>query len=79
MRFADEDGAPVIRFGSLQEAAAFHLEVTDLLREAVVAAGAGISDPLAARARSQEVMKQYKHVLRMLNQMRPSLPRNPTG
>ncbi len=82
MRFeagSDTEGGegPALRFNSAEEAAALHLEVTDLIREVMLAAGS-VSDGRAdIRTKSQAVMKRYALVMRLLNQMRQKLPHGP--
>jgi len=74
VRYREED--PSLRFGSPEEAEAFHLELTALVREVMVAASVGVRDADAAVAGTREVLGRYKTVARALNTMRRSLPRH---
>lgn len=74
MKYREEE--PSLRFGSPEEAEAFHLELTALVREVMVAASTGVREADQAVANTREVFGRYKTVARALNSMRRSLPRH---
>lgn len=76
MRYREEETS--LCFASPEEAASFHGELTELVREAMVAAGGSERDVEAAVDRNRDLFKRFKTVARALNSMRRSLPRHGT-
>jgi hypothetical protein len=64
-----------LEFASAEEAKEFHLEVTALIRLAMVEATRAVEDPEQAKGLSRDVMKEYRAVMRALNALRSGLPR----
>jgi hypothetical protein len=73
MKYDDEQRA--LRFGSAEELRRFHDDITELLRAATVAATRDV-DVEVATGRARDVMRRYATVLRALNAMRATLPRD---
>ena len=73
MKFDEE--TRTLKFASLEEANDFHLELTHLVRCAMVDVNSRVTDPEQAKELSRDVMKQYRTVMRALNGMRRILPR----
>jgi hypothetical protein len=67
--------ALTLRFASLEEAEEFHVQVTALVRAAMVDATRTIEDPELAKNESRDVMKELRAVMRALNALRTGLPR----
>lgn len=65
-----------LQFTSDREVEAFHSQLTGLLRSAMASANAGIEDPEQAVDRSREVMRSCAAVMRTLNVLRRTLPRD---
>ena len=77
MKYDDETHS--LTFSSAAEVEAFHAEMTDLIRLAMVMAHEGVADADQARQLSQEVMKRFATIMRALNNLRRSLPRSASG
>ena len=73
MRFDAEDNS--LGFSSRAEAEEFHLQLSALLRTAMVQATRHIEDPAEAKDASREVMKEMRAVVRAINVLRSTLPR----
>jgi hypothetical protein len=67
--------AATLEFASLEEVNEFHLQLSALVRTAMVQATRHVEDPDQAKDLSREVMKEYRAVIRALNVLRASLPR----
>lgn len=72
----EDDEELALRFRSKEEAEAFHLELTDLVREVMIATSREIPDGEEAAAETREVLKRYKTIARALNTMRRVLPKH---
>lgn len=66
-----------LRFSSEEEVVEFHVQLTDLVREATVAANRSAPRGAAAVEASRQVLKQVHVVARALNALRRHLPRTP--
>lgn len=64
-----------LEFSCHEEVTEFHVQVTDLVRRAMVEATRAVEDPEQAKVLSRDVMKEYRAVLRALNSLRSGLER----
>lgn len=71
-----DDSSCTLTFRSLDEASAFHLELTSLVRQAMLQASKTAEDADDLKGPSKAVMQEHAHVLRALNAMRKVLPRH---
>ncbi|MGK5084932.1 hypothetical protein WDW37_16715 [Bdellovibrionota bacterium FG-1] len=67
-----------LQFSSAAQVEQFHAQMTQLLREAMIAAGNEIKDPHEAAQRAQAVFEEYSSVILVLNELRSGLPRRGT-
>lgn len=70
-----DEATCALTFRDMDEATAFHLELTGLIRQAMFTAGQQ-SGPGDIKGPSREVMKEFARVMRALNAMRQVLPRH---
>ncbi len=73
MRFDSEHNT--LDFSSRAEVEEFHLQLSSLVRLAMVQATRQIADPGEAKNASQGVMQELRAVVRTLNVLRAALPR----
>jgi hypothetical protein len=73
MKFDASDNT--LGFASRAEAEEFHLQLSALVRTAMVQATRHIEDPAEAKDASRGVMKEMRAVVRALNALRSTLPR----
>jgi hypothetical protein len=64
-----------LEFASREEAEEFHVQVSALVRMAMVQATRTVEDPEQAKNLSKDVMKEFRAVIRALNALRSGLPR----
>ncbi len=64
-----------LEFASREEVEEFHLQVSALVRLAMVQATRTVEDPEQAKDLSRDVMKEFRAVMRALNALRSGLPR----
>jgi predicted NAD-dependent protein-ADP-ribosyltransferase YbiA (DUF1768 family) len=64
-----------LQFASQEEAVEFHVQVTALVRAAMVETTRAVEDPEQAKNLSRDVMKELRSVMRALNALRSGLPR----
>lgn len=67
-----------LRFASADQAAAFHAQLSALLREATIAVSGSTPDAEVATARVRELLAHYTEVTQALEAFREHLPRRPT-
>jgi hypothetical protein len=72
MKYDDENRA--LRFASDDEVGRFHDDLTELLRTATISVTRDV-DVEVATERAKELMRRHATVLRCLNALRRSLPR----
>lgn len=59
-----------LRFDSAEQLDAFHKELTLMLRELTVALSASVQDVHQARARAEQVLKEFRTTTEVLNTIR---------
>jgi hypothetical protein len=69
-----EAGSSSLHFRSADEVRDFHLQVSALIRGAMVQATRTVEDPARAKELSRELLKEYGVVIRALNALRSVLP-----
>lgn len=71
--------AHTLTFASAEEVERFHLQLTALLRETMVAATRRLADSQEARRTSRKIMRHYVLLMRTINTLRRELPRKSLG